>query len=116
MSHCWKQAVKCGPYLQSCTLYCVSLMSKILPVADVNRRCRRSCVAITALDTWCCVCCRFEREQALVREELARLARREKEAGGDDLNPAVLREKARTREELEKAQNLVRQSHIQTVH
>ncbi|KAI4883058.1 hypothetical protein NFI96_029350 [Prochilodus magdalenae] len=52
---------------------------------------------------------RFEREQALVREELARLARREKEAGGDDLNPAVLREKARTREELEKAQNLAKQ-------
>uniref|UniRef100_A0A3B1ITL5 Coiled-coil-helix-coiled-coil-helix domain containing 6b n=1 Tax=Astyanax mexicanus TaxID=7994 RepID=A0A3B1ITL5_ASTMX len=49
---------------------------------------------------------RFEREQALVREELARMARREKEAGADDLKPAVLRERARTREELEKAQNL----------
>lgn len=52
---------------------------------------------------------RFEREQALVREELARMARREKEAGADDLNPAVLRERARTREELEKAQNLAKQ-------
>ncbi|KAL7891549.1 hypothetical protein AOLI_G00010250 [Acnodon oligacanthus] len=49
---------------------------------------------------------RYEREQALVREELARLARREREAGGDDVNPAVLRERARTTEELEKAQNL----------
>ncbi|XP_015462412.3 coiled-coil-helix-coiled-coil-helix domain containing 6b isoform X5 [Astyanax mexicanus] len=49
---------------------------------------------------------RFEREQGLVREELARMARREKEAGADDLKPAVLRERARTREELEKAQNL----------
>ncbi|XP_072540712.1 coiled-coil-helix-coiled-coil-helix domain containing 6b isoform X3 [Salminus brasiliensis] len=52
---------------------------------------------------------RFEREQALVREELARMARREREAGGDDLNPAVLKERARTREELEKAQNLAKQ-------
>lgn len=52
---------------------------------------------------------RFEREQALVREELARMARREKEAGADDLNPAVLRERARNREELDKAQNLAKQ-------
>ncbi|XP_036426912.1 coiled-coil-helix-coiled-coil-helix domain containing 6b isoform X2 [Colossoma macropomum] len=52
---------------------------------------------------------RYEREQALVREELARLARREREAGGDDVNPAVLRERARTTEELEKAQNLAKQ-------
>ncbi|XP_066521693.1 coiled-coil-helix-coiled-coil-helix domain containing 6b [Hoplias malabaricus] len=52
---------------------------------------------------------RFEREQTLLKEELARIARREREAGENHLNPAVLRERARTREELEKAQNLAKQ-------
>ncbi|KAA0713270.1 MICOS complex subunit mic25-a [Triplophysa tibetana] len=46
---------------------------------------------------------RFDREQALVQEELARIAHRERE----DENPAVLRERARSREEAEKAQGLM---------
>uniref|UniRef100_A0A8C1UJ89 Coiled-coil-helix-coiled-coil-helix domain containing 6b n=1 Tax=Cyprinus carpio TaxID=7962 RepID=A0A8C1UJ89_CYPCA len=49
---------------------------------------------------------RFEREQALVQEELARISRREREMAGDDMNPAALRETAKTRQELDKTHNL----------
>ncbi|KAI2663191.1 MICOS complex subunit mic25a [Labeo rohita] len=49
---------------------------------------------------------RFEREQALVQEELARISRREREMAGDDMSPAVLREKAKTRQELDQTHNL----------
>ncbi|XP_053084763.1 coiled-coil-helix-coiled-coil-helix domain containing 6b isoform X2 [Pangasianodon hypophthalmus] len=49
---------------------------------------------------------RFELEQALLREELARITRREKESVGDDVNPAVLQERARTKEEQKNVQNL----------
>ncbi|XP_067229899.1 coiled-coil-helix-coiled-coil-helix domain containing 6b [Chanodichthys erythropterus] len=52
---------------------------------------------------------RFEREQAMIQEELARIARREREAAGDDMNPAVLRERANTRQDLEKKHSLARQ-------
>ncbi|XP_042581246.1 coiled-coil-helix-coiled-coil-helix domain containing 6b isoform X2 [Cyprinus carpio] len=52
---------------------------------------------------------RFEREQALVQEELARISRREREMAGDDMNPAGLRETAKTRQELDKTHNLARQ-------
>ncbi|XP_016092981.1 MICOS complex subunit mic25a-like [Sinocyclocheilus grahami] len=51
---------------------------------------------------------RFEREQALVQEELARISRREREMAGDYMNPAALREKAKTRQEPDKTHNLVR--------
>ncbi|XP_060775477.1 MICOS complex subunit mic25a-like [Neoarius graeffei] len=52
---------------------------------------------------------RFELEQALLREELARITRREKESVGDDVNPAVLQERVRTKEEQKNVQNLARQ-------
>ncbi|XP_016424408.1 MICOS complex subunit mic25a-like isoform X2 [Sinocyclocheilus rhinocerous] len=52
---------------------------------------------------------RFEREQALVQEELARISRREREIAGDDMNPAALRETAKTRQEPDKTHNLARQ-------
>ncbi|KAF5909329.1 MICOS complex subunit mic25a-like isoform X2, partial [Clarias magur] len=52
---------------------------------------------------------RFELEQALLREELARISRREKESVGDDVNPAVLQERARTIEEQKNVQNLAKQ-------
>ncbi|XP_026853081.2 coiled-coil-helix-coiled-coil-helix domain containing 6b [Electrophorus electricus] len=53
---------------------------------------------------------RYEQEQAALRGELARITRKEGEAAGDDLTPTVLHpERARTSEELEKAQNLARQ-------
>ncbi|XP_046703825.1 coiled-coil-helix-coiled-coil-helix domain containing 6b isoform X2 [Silurus meridionalis] len=49
---------------------------------------------------------RFELEQALLREELARITRREKESVGEDVNPVVLQERARTKEEQKNVQNL----------
>ncbi|XP_062852653.1 coiled-coil-helix-coiled-coil-helix domain containing 6b [Trichomycterus rosablanca] len=52
---------------------------------------------------------RFEREQGLLREELARITRRENEAAGEDLNHAGLREKANTKEEQKNAHNLAKQ-------
>ncbi|GAA6068373.1 coiled-coil-helix-coiled-coil-helix domain containing 6b isoform X1, partial [Tachysurus ichikawai] len=48
----------------------------------------------------------FELEQALLREELARITRREKASVGDDVNPAVLQERVRAEEEQKNVQNL----------
>ncbi|XP_042581249.1 coiled-coil-helix-coiled-coil-helix domain containing 6b isoform X5 [Cyprinus carpio] len=59
---------------------------------------------------------RFEREQALVQEELARISRREREMAGDDMNPAGLRETAKTRQELDKTHNLNAEFYRQTAH
>ncbi|KAK2857944.1 hypothetical protein Q7C36_005863 [Tachysurus vachellii] len=52
---------------------------------------------------------RFELEQALLREELARITRREKASVGDDVNPAVLQERVRAEEEQKNVQNLAKQ-------
>nr|CBN80934.1 Coiled-coil-helix-coiled-coil-helix domain-containing protein 3, mitochondrial [Dicentrarchus labrax] len=53
----------------------------------------------------------FERQQALVQEQLARLAQRERESsvttGLDELTPALIKEKGKTYEEQEKAKILV---------
>ncbi|XP_043375106.1 MICOS complex subunit MIC25 isoform X7 [Dermochelys coriacea] len=46
---------------------------------------------------------RYEREQALVQEELLRLAKREREAGSECLNTNLQREKNSTNEERQKA-------------
>lgn len=55
----------------------------------------------------------FERQQALVQEQLARLAQRERETetitGLDDLTPALIMERGRSHEEQEKAKLLARQ-------
>ncbi|XP_041837432.1 MICOS complex subunit mic25a-like isoform X2 [Melanotaenia boesemani] len=55
----------------------------------------------------------FERQQALVQEQLAKLAQREKETaaitGLDDLTSAVIMEKGKARAEQEKAKILARQ-------
>ncbi|XP_038551439.1 coiled-coil-helix-coiled-coil-helix domain containing 6b isoform X1 [Micropterus salmoides] len=55
----------------------------------------------------------FERQQALVQEQLARLAQREREtsaaAGLDELTPALIRERGRAREEQEKAKIVAKQ-------
>ncbi|XP_051271504.1 MICOS complex subunit mic25-a isoform X4 [Dicentrarchus labrax] len=52
----------------------------------------------------------FERQQALVQEQLARLAQRERESsvttGLDELTPALIKEKGKTYEEQEKAKIL----------
>lgn len=55
----------------------------------------------------------FERQQALVQEELARLAQRERDAaaatGLDELTPALILEKGKAHEEQEKAKILAKQ-------
>ncbi|KAF0035160.1 hypothetical protein F2P81_012918, partial [Scophthalmus maximus] len=55
----------------------------------------------------------FERQQALVQEQLVRLAQREREAaaitGQDELLPTLIIEKGKTREEQEKAKILAKQ-------
>ncbi|CAK6958211.1 MICOS complex subunit mic25a-like isoform X2 [Scomber scombrus] len=55
----------------------------------------------------------FERQQALVQEQLSRLAQREREtavtAGLDDLTPALLIEKGKAHEEQAKVKMLARQ-------
>lgn len=55
----------------------------------------------------------FERQQALVQEQLARLAQREKEtvgtAGLEELAPALIIERGKVREEQEKAKLLAKQ-------
>lgn len=56
-----------------------------------------------------CVClCRYERQQAIIQEELARVAHNEREAARQDITRAVKRERAQTRQESEKAKQLVR--------
>ncbi|XP_040014645.1 MICOS complex subunit mic25a-like [Xiphias gladius] len=55
----------------------------------------------------------FERQQALMREQLARLAQRERETaattGLDELMPALILEKGKAREEQEKVKTLIKQ-------
>ncbi|XP_074861350.1 MICOS complex subunit MIC25 isoform X5 [Carettochelys insculpta] len=52
---------------------------------------------------------RYEREQALVQEELLRLAKKEREAASEHLNTILQREKNTTYEERRKAAQLVRE-------
>nr|Q6AX41.2 RecName: Full=MICOS complex subunit mic25-a; AltName: Full=Coiled-coil-helix-coiled-coil-helix domain-containing protein 6A [Xenopus laevis] len=49
---------------------------------------------------------RYEKEQALIQEELARLAKREREAAHERLSSSVLREKNITSQERRKAEHL----------
>lgn len=56
-----------------------------------------------------CACLhRYEQQQAIVQEELARIARKEREAARQDITRAVQRERVQTRQESEKAKQLVR--------
>ncbi|NXT24748.1 MIC25 protein, partial [Syrrhaptes paradoxus] len=50
---------------------------------------------------------RYEQEQALVQEELLRLAKREREAASEALNTALQREKNNANEERQRAAQLV---------
>ncbi|NXL45515.1 MIC25 protein, partial [Podilymbus podiceps] len=56
-----------------------------------------------------CVWCshRYEQEQALVQEELLRLAKREREAASEALNTALQRERNNTNEERQRVAQLV---------
>ncbi|XP_064156344.1 MICOS complex subunit mic25a-like [Anguilla rostrata] len=49
---------------------------------------------------------RYEREQAIMREELARITRREREVAREDLRKALRRERGITHTEAERAKNL----------
>ncbi|NXJ12737.1 MC25A protein, partial [Odontophorus gujanensis] len=51
-------------------------------------------------------CYRYEQEQALVQEELLRLAKREREAAGETLSTALQRERNSTNEERKRAAQL----------
>ncbi|MBN3273827.1 MC25A protein, partial [Polyodon spathula] len=53
---------------------------------------------------------RYEREQALVQEELARIAKRERVAGQESLTLAVMRERAQAIEEKQKTKVMVLQA------
>ncbi|NXS56217.1 MIC25 protein, partial [Brachypteracias leptosomus] len=53
---------------------------------------------------WCSY--RYEQEQALVQEELLRLARREREAASEALDTALERERSNTNEERQRAAQL----------
>ncbi|OCT83350.1 hypothetical protein XELAEV_18025889mg [Xenopus laevis] len=52
---------------------------------------------------------RYEKEQALIQEELARLAKREREAAHERLSSSVLREKNITSQERRKAEHLAKE-------
>lgn len=78
--------------------------------------CNEVVMCVCAMCIICCVGCRFELEQALLREELARITRREKASVGDDVTPAVLQERARAAEEQRNMQHLVRKTCIHTAH
>ncbi|NXL09090.1 MIC25 protein, partial [Mesembrinibis cayennensis] len=58
---------------------------------------------------------RYEREQALVQEELLRLAKREREAASEALNTALQRERNNTNEERQRAAQLVSNKKLQYV-
>lgn len=52
---------------------------------------------------------RYEQQQAIIQEELARIAHKEREAARHDITRAVQRERAQTRQESEKAKQLGKQ-------
>ncbi|XP_051516588.1 MICOS complex subunit mic25a-like isoform X1 [Myxocyprinus asiaticus] len=49
---------------------------------------------------------RYEQQQAIIQEELARIAQKEREAARQDITRAVQRERVQTRQEVEKAKQL----------
>ncbi|KTG39058.1 hypothetical protein cypCar_00002596 [Cyprinus carpio] len=53
-------------------------------------------------------CLQYEQQQAIIQEELAHIARREREAARQDITRAVQRERVQTRQESEKTKQLVR--------
>ncbi|NXO52016.1 MIC25 protein, partial [Aramus guarauna] len=57
----------------------------------------------------------YEREQALVQEELLRLAKREREAASEALNTALQRERNNTNEERQRVAQLVSNKKLQYV-
>lgn len=54
-----------------------------------------------------CVCHRREWQQKVLKEELARMAQKERETAREDLTKVLTRERLHTRQEAEKAKKLV---------
>lgn len=54
-----------------------------------------------------CVCHRHEWQQKVLREEMARMAQKEREATREDMTKVLTRERLHTRQEAEKAKKLV---------
>ncbi|XP_071769987.1 MICOS complex subunit mic25a-like [Centroberyx gerrardi] len=52
---------------------------------------------------------RYERHQTILKEELAKVARKEREAARDEVTKALSRERQHTRQEVEKAKQLAQQ-------
>lgn len=53
------------------------------------------------------VCYRYERQQTILKEELAKVAQRESETSREEMTKAMTRERLHTRKEAEKAKQLV---------
>ncbi|NXA30463.1 MIC25 protein, partial [Ibidorhyncha struthersii] len=66
--------------------------------------CQKSADHLLSVCLWCSY--RYEREQALVQEELLRLAKREREAASEALNTALQWERNNTNEERQRAAQL----------
>ncbi|NXN49607.1 MIC25 protein, partial [Rynchops niger] len=77
----------------------------------------KPCLCFTCLveDNAVIVSVLYEREQALVQEELLRLAKREKEAASEALNTALQWERNNTNEERQRAAQLVSNKRLQYV-
>ncbi|NXN45311.1 MIC25 protein, partial [Rhinoptilus africanus] len=74
---------------------------------------RKSADHLLSVCLWCSY--RYEQEQALVQEELLRLAKREREAASEALNTALQRERSNTDEERQRAAQLVSNKRLQYV-
>lgn len=53
------------------------------------------------------MCYRYEQKQRIIKEELAKVAEREREAAIQDITKAMSRERQQTRQEAEKTKQLV---------
>lgn len=53
------------------------------------------------------VCFRYEHQQAMLKEELAKIAQRDREAAREEMTKAMTRERQHTRQEAEKTKQLV---------
>lgn len=86
-----------------------------LPLSRIVHASPRPCCQESA-DHILSVClwhsCRYEQEQALVQEELLRLAKREREAAGETLSTALQRERNSTNEERKRVAQLVSNNHL----
>uniref|UniRef100_A0A8B9PPM1 Coiled-coil-helix-coiled-coil-helix domain containing 6 n=1 Tax=Apteryx owenii TaxID=8824 RepID=A0A8B9PPM1_APTOW len=74
------------------------------PTGTSQPCCQKSADHLLSVCPW--HSCRYEREQALVQEELLRLAKREREAASEALNTALQRERSNTNEERQRAAQL----------